>query len=661
MNAPQRSPDLTTADSMAAAREPREWKRALTVLAGLGVMVVAVLTYLSSLPNGFALDDVRIIQQNPIVHSLNAITELWTTPYWPVSGTSLGLYRPLTTFLFAIQWVAGDSDAWLFHLINVALHSIVSVLVFWLLLNLVTASGRDKVVAAALGGAAFAVTPLHTEAVANIVGQAELTAALAVVAACCVYAMRPAGARVGPMRLAALMLTYLVALGAKEHAIVLPALLVMIDFVQGRVHLRRRALTDYAREVALLFFALAGIAVAFLAARVAVLGTLLGADANPALPYLRGDGRIWNALRAWPEFYRLLLFPWDLSADYSPGVILPADGPTPMVLLGGFLLVTTVVLATRVRQQSLLGLSAAWLLIAILPVSNLLFPIGVLVAERTLYLPSVATSLLIAAGAAHALPKLGANRRTALGITAVVLVAFALRAAIRNPVWDSTATVTTSVVRTHPESYRAQWTAGANALRVQDTARARFHYSLGYRIYRQDPLFVAEYGNFHITLGDLAGALPYLQEARALHPNFPRAKVYSAYVFNRLGKPDSALALLDSFVPGSRDLETNSRLIGSERARALDQLKRYDEASAAWHVVARSAGGTAWVFHALRARSLASAGRLSIARSALQDARSSLPDGEPGTALDVLSQLLESRCFEDNSCDRDPLAPWAGS
>ncbi|NJD08968.1 MAG: hypothetical protein FIB01_00495, partial [Gemmatimonadetes bacterium] len=100
------------AAGVAARREPSEWVLVLLLV------VAAVLPYLNSLANGYALDDVFIIQLNDRVHRLADLRGLWLTPYWPYLGSEAGLYRPLTIFLFAVQWAVGGGAPWLFHSVN---------------------------------------------------------------------------------------------------------------------------------------------------------------------------------------------------------------------------------------------------------------------------------------------------------------------------------------------------------------------------------------------------------------------------------------------------------------------------------------------------------------------------------------------------------------
>src|SRR5690606_40346104 len=87
-----------------------------------------------------------------------------------------------------------------------------------------------------------------------------------------------------------------------------------------------------------------------------------------------------------------------------------------------------------------------------LPVSNLIIPIGVVVAERILYLPSLAVSIA-AAYAWVALEQNGTRRarQLAAAAAAAVLVLFGGRAVLRNPEWKSTDTIFAALLRDHPE------------------------------------------------------------------------------------------------------------------------------------------------------------------------------------------------------------------
>src|SRR5690606_19702094 len=285
--------------------------------AALLIAAVAGLAYANALWNGFALDDTAIIQHNARVHDLRALADIWFTPYWPSYGEQLGLYRPLAIFGYALQWAAGDGAAWVFHAVNLVLHALVSVLVFAFTLKLLPTLGaaNDEVLAptqaqrlgALLGGLIFALHPVHTEAVANIVGQAELIAAATTLGACILHATRPA-AGLSLRQLLAIATLFALGMLAKESAIVLPALLVAIDAAQGRWRYDR-TLLRYGRGMALPLVLLAAVAIGYLALRIQVIGSIGGVHAAPNLPFLREEYRTFVALRAWPEYVRLLAWP----------------------------------------------------------------------------------------------------------------------------------------------------------------------------------------------------------------------------------------------------------------------------------------------------------------------------------------------------------------
>src|SRR5690606_28231806 len=218
---------------------------------------------------------------------------------------------------------------------------------------------------------------------------------------------------------------YAMALLAKESAVVLPGLLVLLDVSQGRMQLERAALFGYLRGAGVFLASFVVLLGGYLMLRYHVLGgTLVGTDSAPGLPHLAEQYRVLNALRAWPEYMRLLFVPLNLSVDYSPGVVLPAESVTPMVLLGGMLVVVVVGLMLATPFAPRAGLIAGWFFLTILPVSNLFFPLGVLIAERTLYLPSVAVCLLagLAWEAVMRLPEVRTRQLAYAGAAIVVVV-----------------------------------------------------------------------------------------------------------------------------------------------------------------------------------------------------------------------------------------------
>jgi tetratricopeptide (TPR) repeat protein len=624
------------------------------------VAIAAIGVYWNSLANGFALDDVYIIQINGRVHQLSDQARIWLTPYWPGFGTELGLYRPFAIFMYAVEWSLGGGAAWIFHAFNVAFHAAASVLAYFLLRTLLGAS-----LPALLGGLLFAVHPVRTEAVANIVGQAELIAAIATLGACLLYATRPAGVRTGWVRRAALVILYMLAILAKESAIVLPGLLVAIDLTQRRVVVSRNSFRAYLSHAFTPLFLLVAVAVAYLVLRVEVLGSIGGVDAAPSLPFLREHQRVPTAFRAWPEYVRLLFFPADLASDYSPAVILPVEGMTPMALLGAIILLLTITLALFTPLMPAAGLPAAWFFITVLPVSNLLMPVGVVVAERLLYTPAFAVSL-IAAFAGRALqpvldlkPK---SRRLAWVTAAGVLALMAGRVVVRNPDWKDTYAVWDAIVRDHPESYRAQWVESGYAYQAADPDLGLRYLVRANRVWPNDGQLLNELATRYIGRAMYKPALPLLERSRTYVNWNDRTELLLAQAAIGAGEYGRAL---DAVIRADR-LGANQAATLPLYAQAYDGLRRAPEAVGAWRATVRNPYGDVWVYWSRLARALAIHGDDQSALAAVDSARALLQATDT-TSINLVHQLqaaIGRDCYRiapiqraESSC-ADPLESW---
>lgn len=420
-----------------APSDVRRARRAVA-LACAAVVVLAILPHIGALGNGFAYDDESLITGDERIRSLANVGHILTEGYW--ADPELSLYRPLTTISFAVNHVIGGTTPAIYHATNLMLHAVVSVLVLLLLRRFV------PLAAAAAGAALFAVHPVHVEAVANVAGRGELLAALLVLAACLLHDGR-ARWLLPPI--------YLLALLAKESAVVLPALLVLVDAARGAV--RPGTVGVWARRQASMAAALGGVFIAYLLLRHNALGAIAPSRVDPALELAAGIvPRVLTALQAWPHFLRLLLWPATLLADYGPAIIMPAGTPDARVISGALILGALIagsLYALRHSHYTAL-LAAGWFLVAIAPVSNFAIPIGVIVAERTLYLPSIALAIAAALAFAAVRPAL---QLAARGILIAAVLLGAVRSAVRVPEWHSTETIFAALLRDRPDSFRAHW------------------------------------------------------------------------------------------------------------------------------------------------------------------------------------------------------------
>jgi len=167
--------------------------------------------------------------------------------------------------------------------------------------------------------------------------------------------------------------------------------------------------------------------------------------------------RAWAMVPISLQWWRLLLFPAHLSADYSPGELVVSTAFTLAHVLGFALWIAAAWAAWHWRTRVPgLALGLVWLIVTVSPVANVLIPTEVVLAERTLYLPSWGVCFALAA-VGMALPW---QSRARLALLAAVLVAGAARTLVRVPAWHDDEAQYRALTRDAPRSYRTLWLQG---------------------------------------------------------------------------------------------------------------------------------------------------------------------------------------------------------
>lgn len=118
----------------------------------------------------------RAIVRNPDLLPETPWSNLLWDDFWGTPLTHSGShksYRPLTVATFRLNYIAGKLNPWGYHVANVLLHSLTTA-VFTHVAHRVQGSAVTSLVA----GLLFASHPIHTEAVAGVVGRADVLACL---------------------------------------------------------------------------------------------------------------------------------------------------------------------------------------------------------------------------------------------------------------------------------------------------------------------------------------------------------------------------------------------------------------------------------------------------------------------------------------------------
>ena len=435
----------------------RLWRPALIYPCLLAAVVVGL--YWNTLGHEFVHDDLTLIQQN------RTVTEL----RW---GDILShrVYRPVRTLTYALNYWAGGLDPTGYHLFNLLLHALNSLLVYWLFRAV---TGRRTLAVA--GALLFAAHPAQTAAVAYVSGRKDLLAAFFILAGCLSFlSWRDTGRR---RHLLGCLACLVVGVLAKELVIVLPALLLLLDLCRlersgGPV---REPLA--VRIVRALVRSRLAYALGFVLAAASLYYALFLSPASRMEGLWGGSlaAHAGTSFKLFSHYLRLALFPHPLIADYtgevfalSPGF---ADAPTllSVLLLAAFAAVAVWLYPSR----PLVSLGMGWFLVALVPVLQIL-PFHELAADHFLYVPLIGASLLGGVAVDYVSRERG-YRELALGVLALVLVGYSLRTVGRNGDWADVETLWRATLAEAPGSYRAHTNLAVTYMGKQEPEVALKH------------------------------------------------------------------------------------------------------------------------------------------------------------------------------------------
>jgi protein O-mannosyl-transferase len=522
--------------------QPAAW-----TLIAAAVILVAV-CFANSVPNGFILDDHQIVAVNPGIRSVSPLRIL-ATPYWGHNSTS-GLYRPLTIFSFALEYPLWHRWPGGYRLTNLALHAINGLLLF------VVARGLLQSVAAACAASAiYLAHPVHTEPVVGLVGRSELLAAMFFLLAWIWFRQE---------KHVLCAVAFLFSLLSKENAIVLPAVLLLDDWIS-----RKKA--QKPQRIFVILAPLCG----YLAMRLWVLG---GLGIPKSSQYLAGSLTLFQreltSGRAFLKYFQLLVAPIEVTGDYDFNSI-PVAGPADWIAWAGLLSVAAaIILALRIRnRQPGVAFGILFFFVAMLPSSNWIMPTSIIMSERALYIPSI--GICLAAGVLWTRIA-SAERRTILAVG--VMAVAAVLCIGHNYVWRDDVTYFGNMVRVLPDNVRGRQGYGVALVEAGLLDEAREQFEAGLKIKRNAPLLVGLAEAFMHLDRNCERARPVLHEALALDRSDPFVRWLIGGCFEREGRMREAeqsyrLAVTSTQFPDPKLL--------SDWARALESTGRSDEARAA--------------------------------------------------------------------------------
>jgi tetratricopeptide (TPR) repeat protein len=225
--------------------------------------------------------------------------------------------------------------------------------------------------------------------------------------------------------------------------------------------------------------------------------------------------RLLTAIGVTAKYVGTLVWPFRLSADYSyPQIPLIESATAPAFLAGLTLLIGLAVLAAWGRRRSAdVCFAVVFTATTFAVVSNFVVPIGTIMAERLLYLPSLGFCLLVAIGIERVGRITPATAGLPLVLALVVASAWGIGTASRSRVWNDRVRFFETMVRDAPASARShrEWATVLSDLGQHD--RARDEVQLALRLDPGNPVTLYNLGNVELRAGRLQEAIAAYQSA----------------------------------------------------------------------------------------------------------------------------------------------------
>ena len=521
---------------------------------GIAALLIGatVAAHSGALEGKFHYDDLSAVVQNPAIRTWQPIRYL-TSPAAASSEVGVAGYRPLTVATFALNYRLGGLDPRGYLALNLALHALVSWMVFVVGRRLM---GDPRW--AAFAAVVYAVHPVNAEAVNYVVARSSLLAALGALAA--FWAFLRWREDTGWKWPAVACGLFAAALLSKESAIALIVPLAAYEI--GATHASPRwgrETSDHGWAHARRLSPFLLIVLAYLALWWGVAGRGMSAPGRSAYPG-------WAFLELCGRSLWLWVWPWPLGLDHPLTFARRFDGSLAVMLVAAVVAALTLVAWCR-RRAPLVSWTLVWTAAGFAPLLPLPWMTARgLLQENRLAFSAVALAWLTAIGARALVEASPALRDRFTHYAAALVGVVALSAALvvdraRSAVWNDELRVWEEAVSLAPENHVARINLGVAYRDRNDFDRAEEEFRQVAASAPSSPVPYYHLGVIAFRRDRFDEAEALLRRATVLDPTAWRPHHVLGELAVRRGRPDAAVeALRRALALNPRDTEARTML-----------------------------------------------------------------------------------------------------
>lgn len=509
------------------------------------------------------IDDRAYVWENPAVQSgLNS-----RSIYWAFTSFYSANWHPLT-------WLSHMLDAQLFgpwagghHLTNAILHTLNSVLVFFVLRSMTGSVWKSGIVALL-----FAVHPAHVESVAWVAERKDVLSSMFWLLAMFAYvryarAMKSGDASRWPGMLPVIV-CFALGLMAKPMLVTLPFALLLCDYWPlGRLKKLRDLRPLVIEKVPLFILTIVSSVITV------IVQSSAGAAASlAAVPF---STRLANATISYGRYIRMLFYPVELGLWY------PLDATVnPLILFAAvsMLAVITIFVWRFRRGNEYLLTGWLWFLGTLVPVVGLV-QVGMQShADRYTYIPYLGLFVIVVWGGASLSRSWPAGQRVAAAAAAVFVIALTALAYKQTSLWRNSETLYTHTLSFTENNHFLMSNLCLYYLQRTDVATAdrRCSELLGQMPPSADALQILGY--LKLETGKYPEAVKLLHEASRFDPSSAQIQLQLAEALARQGNPTEAELMMQRALTANKAASETVARTSSALAAAFLKSGRKDKA-----------------------------------------------------------------------------------
>lgn len=423
------------------------------------LLIITLIAFFPSLKNGFVTwDDEDYLHNN--LQFIGDLSREGIARIFNINSVIMGIYHPLTILSYAIIYHYHELDPYPFHLYNVILHLLNTVLVFWFILKITNKNLTLSFATAIL----FGVHPLHVESVTWVSETKDVLYAFFFLLSLIAYTYYSADRKKLKFYFLAIILFILSCL-SKGMAVTLSVVLVAIDYLLERKFVWKLLIEKIPFFIISLIFGILAI----------------HAQSISSAIYQVPEYSFFNQLMM--PVYSFMFYIYKMIWPAGLAIIHPYPPPDaiPAIYYISFVVFIALVVFTmrsfKKYPEVIFGIG--FYFFCILPVLQLI-PIGQAVAsERYFYVSSIGLLFLVGVGFNSILNKKIFNiniGKSSWALLAMVVIIMTYLTNQRTRVWENGLTLWSSQKDAYPEFHRGYYGIGLHYYNLGDYPKAISYY-----------------------------------------------------------------------------------------------------------------------------------------------------------------------------------------